>query len=274
MIEQTELNQEHQNPHEFGKPLYFNVDQYLDAVEGMICADEIETALYMLDHLPGYYRDHYPSRAQEIRNTVYRKLMNVHDYVHDYDEVTLAKGLDPTKVPLKEAYNYPFYQPRAIVALSTVKRINEMGFVANIHEMGPAYFWLPVMLNEEKCDFAYTFTSINAHLMDHKLELPDPPILPKKDVFISFETIEHLWNPDEIYQAYLKSGSKGDYILLSTPKYTAFGGMPNWRNRQLGHIRTYTPKEFTAFAIKHWPNHSWRIAESHGMMALCGSKNE
>jgi hypothetical protein len=85
--------------------------------------------------------------------------------------------------------------------------------------------------------------------------------------------IEHLWNEDDIYHYYAKSGMDADIVMLSTPKYTLYGGLNQWHSRELGHLRTYTPKDLLAFASKHWPTLQWTFFDAD-MMLVVGQKHD
>jgi hypothetical protein len=253
-----------------GKPLHFDPDHYLDSVEQMIRADEIVSALWMLDNMPGYYRDNKPQRALDIKKKIYQQLMTVVDYASDGDETKEASE-DFSKVPLEEYYRQPHCSPRGVITVGLVQSLNLDGYSANIVELGPANYWLPTALKSLNCDFTYEGYSINP-LVKSPIETikSDKPI---KNIFVCFEVIEHLFSPDDIYHFYCKSKMDADYVLMSTPKYTLMGGLPDWDTRTLGHIRTYTPTEFVKFGTTHWHGLSWQIIDSD-MMVLVGSKQQ
>ena len=255
-----------------GKPKHFDPNHYLDSVEQMICADELVTALYMLEHMPGYYRDNIPVRAIEIKKKLYRQLMTVEDYVFDVEERQDNNEIIH-KTPLQDQHTLRHFFPRAPITIEIVEQLNKAGYVANITEVGPANYWLPAALNKLKLEYTYCAHSISAvangiSLEDKKDELTNKPA---KNMFICFETIEHLWNPDDIYHYYAKHDFDADVILLSTPKYVLYGGLPNWDRRPLGHVRTYTPTELVEFAKKHWLGYKWTLHDSD-MMVLVGMK--
>lgn len=251
-----------------GMPKYFDPDHYLDAVEQMICADEIETALYMLDHFPGYYRDNIPQRAVEIKKAIYRQLWTVTDYVHDPDEK--KERSEEYRGELAEQWKHAHFEPRGDLIMNLVKEINDDFCIADIHEFGPANFWIPAALKKLDAQFKYTGSSISEVRRE---ENRASDFQKSKQIFCCFETIEHLWNPDDVFHYYAKSWIDADYILVGCPKYTIYGGLPNWENRDLGHLRTYTPVELFNFVKKHWPNYQWESHEAY-MMVLKGKKVE
>jgi len=254
-----------------GKPKYFDLDTYLNAVESMICADEIKFALIMLDNLPGYYRDNYPKRADTIRGLIYEQCMTVQDYVNDKSESIEQSEIHHKQIVSKQWKESHFY-PRGQVTIDLVRDLNNQGFTANIIELGPYNYWLPLGLQDEGLDFIYTPISVNTHIkcpVKTKTESDKPT----KDIFICFEVIEHLWNEDEIVHYFYKTQIDPDFVLISTPKYTCGGGLPNWDKRTLGHIRTWTPTELTNYCRKHWPKLNWYFVDS-SMMVSIGSKEK
>ena len=265
------MEREQRLHNELGKPKHFNLDLYLDAVEHMICADEIKFALTMLDNLPGYYRDNYPKRAQNIKDLVLQQCMTVQDYINDVYEL-IENSEKIHKCPVQEQWRLPHFSPRGELIIKIVKDLNANGYCARIVEIGPYNYWLPLGLQDQGCDFIYTPISINPYVKNpYKTKTSSEK--PIKDIFICFEVIEHLWNEQEIYHYFCKTQTDPDYVLISTPKYTCGGGLPNWNTRQLGHIRTWTPSELTQYCRKNWPNLDWYFVDS-AMMICIGEKGK
>ena len=252
-----------------GFPRYFNIDTYLDAVESMICADEIKFALTMLDNMPGYYRDYIPDRARQIRAKIYEQCMTVQDYINDRDE-SIEKSEKDHKCKLKDMWKAPHFTPRGSIIMDIVKKENDKGNCVNIVELGPYNYWLPVGLDSEGCDFIYTPMSVNSTIKC-PIETKTSSDKPIKNIFVCFEVIEHLWNEDEIVHYFYKTQMEPDYVLISTPKYTCGHGLFNWQYRTLGHIRTWTPQELTTYCKKHWPELNWFFYD-HAMMVSIGCK--
>ena len=252
-----------------GFPKYFDLDKYLDAVESMVCADEIKFALVMLENLPGYHRDHYPERATKIKNNIYTQCMTVYEYVNDKKE-SKEETEEWYKADLDQHWRLPHFNPRGKAIMDTVNHLNSDGFCVNIVELGPFNYWLPVALQSEKCDFMYTPININPH---HKCPVVTKVTSdkPTKHIFVCFEVIEHLWNEDEVFHYAAKTQLDYDFVFISTPKYTCGGGLPDWATRELGHIRTWTPKELTNYCYKHWPQLKWYFIDAP-MMVCYGVK--
>lgn len=265
------------DPKNMGRPLWFDLDAFLLTVEGYITADEVSTAFYLLDNMPGWYRDNVPIECVMLRDQLHRKFFTSLEYAKD--GCTIEKVVLQPHEQLKAAAGLE----RGWLTLETVRSLK----CPWVYELGPGNYWIPFMLRAHARDslgkegefgFTYCGPSLNSGMQeDAAAELkglwklsPNPD---RAKVFICFEMLEHLARTEEIYQHYVKAGGDFDVILLSTPKYTYGGGMPNWFESDLGHLRTYTPNEFTQFARKHWPMHDWAYYDGPVMM-LKGTKND
>ncbi len=239
---------------EQGRPKYFNTDTYLDAVEMMINADEVERALWMLDNMPGYYRDNMPERALEILNTLHKKTWTAIQYSELKQDEPLSLEVADQVVPL-----------RGMLVEQIVRSYNELSITPHIMELAPGGHWLPQYLKYKGLVFTYSSMSLTVGL-EIGVEVLGPVM------FVCFETIEHLADEADIYRNYLKMGAKADVFMLSTPLYTINGGEDNWRERELGHLRTYTPAEFMRFADKYFKGCKWEMVMGEEMI-LTGVKN-
>lgn len=227
-----------------GKPNYFDADIYCSVVEMMIMSDEVERAFRLLDNVPAFYRDNPTPRMVEIRASLHRQLFTPAQY-HTADTETR----DCSSEELSQIFPH-----RAQVLFSKIKELNSQGIKPNLMEIGPGSFWLPYALRNRMAEFTYEYQSLDKR----SLPFDTPPEKPGVSIFVAFELIEHLSNESEILQAYLKFKQPAQHIYISTPLYTAFGGIPNWRTNALGHLRTYTPQELFDFARHHWPEFSWQ----------------
>lgn len=219
-----------------GRPNFFDVDKYLDCVEGMILADEVERALWMLDNFPAYYRDNYPARASEIRRSLHEALFTPIEYAKADRQVSGAGEGWPA---------------RGDVVADLVRKLNAVGKVPNIMELSPGTGWLSAGLKSRGLNFTYESRSLT--------DAPGPVYGSEINILICMELIEHLANPMEAYQAYLKFQKQARYLVLSVPLYTWGGGLPSWRGQALGHLRTYCPQEFYDLCRKMFgPQYEWK----------------
>jgi hypothetical protein len=240
-----------------GKPVAFDVDVYLDAVEMMINADEVERAFWMLDNMPGYYRDHVPLRAKEIWAQLHANLHTTALYKGEYDDLKL----DPREV-------MDLWPGRAQIVAQAVKWMNVRGHRPHLMEFAPGSGFLPFGLNYLGLDFSYEYRGLDCPNYRHTAEIQKYA----SNVFIAFEVIEHLSNEFEIYQNYTKFGREADFVFLSTPLYTINGGELNWQSRQLGHLRTYTPNEFLSVAKKMFRGYQFTVITDETIV-LVGAKH-
>jgi len=220
-----------------GQPRYFSPDLACDVVEQLIDADEVERALLLLDNMPAFYRDNPTPRMLEIRESLHRQLWTPAQYVGIYSGLKLTDE----SVMASWALRYHLVE----------KEVERLGPGTHIMELAPGAHILPAGLRLKGLEFTYESMSLDAHTGDRALEVSGPVI------FCAFELIEHSSNEWEIYQNYLKFKRKADVVMLSTPLYTYGGGMNNWRERELGHLRTYTPAEFHKIAAQMFSGYDW-----------------
>lgn len=269
--EEFRQNFDFNDPKNNGRPIFFDPDLYLDAVEQMISADEIVFALKMLDNMPGWYRDHGWPRAQEIRHKVFRQLMLISDYANDSSEVEL----DLEK--LKGRILTMFCHPRAEIVTTMVRQLNEQGIEPTIIELGPFDYWLPVGLSETaKVRFEYLPISLNSGPIKHiKANFPAIRFVDKPgefNLFCCLEVIEHMMDPTEIRHPLDKLGCEPQIVVVSTPLYTMGGGLPDWDSRELGHVRTYTPNELMAFCQGLFGGRKWSSMSNTFGQVCVGAK--
>lgn len=248
---------------ETGKAIHFDVDMYLASVEQMVQSDEVERALNMLDNMPAWYRDHYPQKAQDLKDKIYKQFYTIYDYAYeDYNEHKTFENI--TDVDFAAKY---LWQTRAQGIIGLCKHLNSQNKVPHIVEMGSGNHWLEHALKICNCKYTYYSQTLNRHMQTKG----SPKINADYNIFICFEVIEHLWEPKDIYHYSLKHEVNFDFIMLSTPKYSFGGGCEKWQESNLGHLRAYTPTEFSHFAVSLWPGYKWdMIADS--VMCMTGEK--
>lgn len=240
-----------------GRPLFFDINIYLSVVEMMINADEIERALWMLDNPPAFYREkaNRPARLKEIKDKLNKATWTPVQYKGIYKDVEITAAHTEAHWPL-----------RARLLEEEIKRLNDMRISPTLMELAPGGKWLEAGLRHKACGFNYECMSLDGSTLE-------PDVKTVFNIFIAFELIEHLSNENEIYQNYLKFNRHADIVMLSTPLYTWRGGMPNWEQRELGHLRTYTPDEFHDKASQMFEGYSWdaKIGDANdGTIVLTG----
>lgn len=257
---------------EVGKPLYWKLEEHIAAIIGMIRADELQIALRMCDEVPGWYRDHYPPELARIKQTLYRQCYDQIEYATDDEEAECTREFGEAQ------WDNGYMYPRAEIVSEVVKSLP----VPWIYDLGCSHGNLPLGLIKSGHTFAYRGAGMNLRIQEKvkawvgKLwqERPDPgcakdgPFLFPKQPTILFcsEVLEHCFNPHDIVHSAHKVGVEWDVIILSVPYGTLGGGLPNWSERRLGHVRTWTGKEFAEFADKAFPGYKWELFMSHSMV--------
>jgi len=274
-----------------GQPEFFDVNHYLESVKQMASADEVVTALEMLDKLPGYYRDNEPKEVTELRNDILSKVETVADYCrHDLEHYSIAidyekqmcdarasfHGTEAQFEDLGDMINDSFCFPRGPMILNLVKKLNEQGKTPHIVELGPASYWLPHALKKKGCKFKYKPISINRVAeQSHSVHLNGyyETDLSKSDVkiFVCFEVLEHLWNEKDLLFEAKKQKVDFDIVAISAPLNTFGGGEAD--RKTFEHIRTYNAKEFRKLCSDMFPERNWVHALNQSQVMI-GSKSE
>ncbi len=218
----------------------FNTQCFLEAAKELVRADETIRALQLLDNLPAYYRDNVPTEVFVLKNEILKKICTPDEYaVNEFDEWMDLKDLHGMRNTL-----------RARIILKEVQNFNQAGLTPHVVDYGPGEFWLPLLLKQEDCQFTYDPIILNQKAYDKaKIHFVDnlmPKSVKQPKIFVATEIIEHLWEESEIRAQMLKRCNFADIVHLSTPKYTFDDDCMDWTTKgQLGHLRAYTPREFS-----------------------------
>lgn len=261
---------------EIGLLDHFNPTQIADVVEMYVQADEPERGLWILNNLPGRFRDFIPDNLKKLRTDILAALVTPHAY--------MTSDLD-AKVDLEHSGDTLLYFLRGILIYREVVRYNANGMVPHIIDVGPGEYFVPLGLKQLGCKFTYWDVAMDqrtgkqAHPALDGYRRPSVPdyvgaTQPTPIIFAGLEVIEHL--PDEndlaIECARHSYGQTPERIHLSTPMYTYNGKKKDW-NKSCGlpHLRTYTPQEFMFKASELWPGYQWEIFPSE-VMSLRGCR--
>lgn len=265
-------------PSNMGRSLYFNLDKHIEAVEQLIRSDEIMMAINMVSQVPAWHRDDAESqhKIQNIKATLYKQLYDTFEYASDIDEASMTREYAESQ--FFSSYGYP----RAEILLTEVNKWNKAGKTPWVFELSTSHGLLPLGLAKANAKFTFFAKNLNQAalvkvkewLADYWSDFPVVGTDPKETqptIFVCCEALEHMYREEDLEQSYYKLGIDFDVIVLSTPYGTLGGGLENWQTRRLGHIRTYTKKDFIQLADKFFPNRSWELAHSHSMV-LTGRK--
>ncbi len=259
-----------QNEANLGRPIYWDLNIHIQAIEQMIKADELQIALQMLKNVPGWWRDNYPNELARIKSTIYRQTYDQVEYATDDEEADCPREMG------EQQWDSPYMFPRAEIISQIVRKYNAGMQRPWIYDLGCSHGNLPLGLLKSRHDFDYCGAGMN-HRIIQKLKgwigdvWKDRPGL-QPTILYNTEVLEHCFNPHDIVHSSYKVGTIWDQILLSVPMYTLGGGLPDWSTRRLGHVRTWTPAEFSEFANKSWPGYSWVLYKAASMV-LVGTKN-
>jgi len=255
------------DPHDpkfLGYPLYFDIDHYIKAVEGMICADEIEFAFEMIDRVPAWYRENPHPELVRMKKILYENLYDCYDYGSDAEEAGW------TKEDAEKQFLTAYTHPRGEVLLDLVDHLN----CPWICELSTSHGLLPLGLAREKRKFHFFGKNLNHPALEKLKGWLGPeiwreyPAVDQKTIFVFTEALEHSYREEDLLHAYNKLAIDFDYILLSVPYGCLGGGLPNWRTRRLGHIRGYTKDEFLSLAHRFFPAREWRMIVANSIVLV------
>lgn len=260
-----------QNPDNIGKPFYFDLELYIAAIEMMICSDELESAIWMIDHPPAWYRDNMPKELTDIKNRLYRQCYDVFQYAQDPEETECEKEFGEAQ------FDNGYMHPRAEIISEILTKLNAENIFPWICDLGCSHGNLPLGLMRRGFKFAYKGMAVNREI-EKKVRYWtdkhwfDRPFDDKQFTILwNTEVLEHAWREEDIVQASYKFGIDWNMIILSVPYGCLYGGLPDWKMRPLGHVRGYSHKEFYEFANKNWPGYKWKLHIAPSMV-LVGEK--
>jgi len=249
------------DPKNLGRSLYFSLEDHIKCVESLIRSDEIEMAFKLLDMVPAWERENYPKELLEIKAKLYKNLYSPMTYVNDEEEA------DYTYEKVVEQVSRGYCYPRLDILQHLVRELNENGEIPWIFELSTSHGPIPIGLKLADAKFSFfaknfnqaALTKVKEWMGSYWEESPPkdvPKYVPK--IFVNFESMEHAYRQEDVKNDFYKLGVDFDHILLSVPNGTLGGGLPNWDSRRLGHLRTYTVKEFSNLAMSYFPGYSWK----------------
>lgn len=218
----------------------FNTQVFVDCAKELLRADETERALWLLNNLPAYYRDHTPLEVIQLKNEVIKRIATPTLYANgDIEDI----------IDLKDGHGMGQCL-RGQMLKKECELFNVQGITPHIIDYGPGEYWLPIVLKNAGYKFTYEpiFLNTKAHktISPFLADIPNKALDGAPRVFVALEIIEHLWNEQDIKTEMLAHGGHAHVIHISTPRYTFDVDCKDWTVKQdLGHLRAYTPKEFS-----------------------------
>lgn len=218
------------------------IENWINAATILYYNDDPLRALQLLELLPAHLRLNPEPEIIELKRKIKAALVPTRAYA-DY---TCDSLVEPDKALMHVAV-----LPRGRLAFDLVKHLNAEGLTPHILEVGPGTYWLPIGLHESNLNFKYTALGGNqSSRMQFTGSIGDKNASTYKDgpkVFIGYEIIEHMENPDALaWDAYAFFGSDPDALLISTPNGCFDNNNPKVHAFERGaqqHLRTYLMDE-------------------------------
>lgn len=237
-------------------------EPWLKVANILTAYDDPILALDVLKKLPAYYRDNPPDEIIKLKNKILEKLATPAFYANSIETEVQGSG----------AKDYVQGTLRGQLVYKDIKELNEQGIVPHIFELAPGTYWLPIGLLELGLNFTYCARSLNPDTKAqakrrlgsiYKESKPEFT----KSLFLAFEIIEHLHHLEDIAAEYYRYGMGASIIHVSTPKYTFDGRQSsiNWEDKDLGHLRTFTPREFCDSVIQMFQGYQWQLHDAQVM---------
>lgn len=236
----------------------FDHKSFIKAAEELLRSDETLMALKLLDMVPGYYRDNPIPEIHQLKREVMARLATSSFYathVGMETEVTDEQCNAFLSSLRCKLISYDLQQCRG-------------GQHVEIYDHGPGEYWLPLMLKKQDFVFWYHPVYVNhaTHVatkhrhQDVTSELQNSSA-PK--IWVACEIIEHLHDESEIRYEMERRVGLADVIHISTPLYAFNPNMDHWKNiGDLGHLRTYTPREFQTKINSIFPEYNFAYYQS------------
>lgn len=256
------------DPANIGRPIHFDLNIYIQAIIGMIRADEIQEAFRMLENPPAWYRKNYPPELAAIKHALYSGLYSQIEYATDHEELDMAGRVDEAIAQ----WNGPYCVPRASVINEAIDEANAAGTVPFLVDLGCSHGNLPLGLKARGSKFNYLGLAMNDRVVERLKENIGSPIwaylpLPEQEVWlVCTETLEHAMDRQSLVIDAYKPAFHYSKMFWSVPFGCLYGGLENWDSRRLGHVRTYTEKEFIEFVSSNFPGFTWTMFFHHSMV--------
>lgn len=246
----------------------FDLGCFLQAANELLRADETIRALNLLDNLPAYYRQNVPMEVTDLKREVQSRIATASFYA-------TSSGYELTAPD--DSYTKVHNTLRGHLLLRDVKALNENDIMPHVLDLAPGEYAFVRMLQHQKTLFTYQASYVNApsynhfskHFTEHEMDWPTKtkhrPI-----IYFAGEIIEHLWQEEEIRFEMERKVGLADIIHISTPNMTFDYNCTDWRSKgDLGHLRAYTPQEFSNTIQRMFPEYDIQILVSPILHARC-----
>lgn len=247
-------------PFPIGAVEYWDPHPWLDAANILVAADEPLRALALLKLVPAYYRDHLDPKIVELENKIHSKLFPPRCYIEGSSVITNPPSSKATVD----------FTLRGREVRDQILELNANGIIPHLTELAPGTYWLPIGLREFGCKFKYWPIDMDVELKSRAATVFDfvkPSQYSGPHIFCAFEIIEHLDFEGHIFVECMKLGLTPYSVHISTPLYSYDGTVQarDWSNKDLGHIRAYTPREFCDVVNGMFRGYTWELKHDRVM---------
>jgi len=248
-----------------GKPKHFDVEHALETVRQLVSADEVITALELLDKFPAFYRENPTTSMILCKENIYRKIATIQDYYK-------GEWIDIDVDNIVKEYDTPRYM-RCKVVEQLVEFWNKQERIPYICELGPGQYWTPIGMKSKGLRFTYKPITITGGVLHQAIDylgsqLVTQPEFNQPHIFVCMEVIEHMFNLGDVYNYYYKEGLNAEHVVISTPKFCLGGGYKRDHADMIAHVRTFTTDEFMSFCKKGWPQLSWQYLDGETQIGI------
>lgn len=251
----------------------FNAQDFIKVAQQLVDADEVERALWLLNNVPAYFRQHLHPEILDFKRSILSRMITPAGYQNDQHDCAIMDEM----------------QARSVVkgTLRGVLLEHELTGKEKYHvvDVGPGEYWVPKGIGG-----SYSYLPVGLDSNTREAALKDPVVEEKVfanmllginvagtivepipvGVFVALEVIEHLPEPMDLAVECAKYfQDEPHYIHLSTPLFT-FDASDKSKAKYLPHLRAYTPNEFLIEAHRLWPHYEWQIYLSGPVMSLRG----
>ena len=259
---------------EIGKPLYFDLAAHVACVESLIRSDEIELALRVADCVPSWYRmpENYPPELSRIKQVVARQLYDQIEYACDDEEAECTREFGEAQ------WSNGYMHPRAEILEREVDKFDDGNLGPWVFDLGASHGNAPLGLIKLGKRFTYKGVGLNWRIIqkvrewcrdgEHWDKWADKPDGGQHTILYCTEVLEHASRLEDIVTTALKECVDWDVVLLSVPMHTLGGGLHNYSDRRLGHVRCFSPQELFEFANRNWPGYRWELTLAASMVIV------
>lgn len=247
-----------------------NIQCFIDAANELVRADEVARALWLLDNLPAWRRDHPHPEIVALKDEIMARMATPSFYATDVGcEIEFPE----------DSFKHLRATLRGDLLTRETKWLNANGFTPKIHDLGPGEFSAPRMLIAEGVEFTYYPIYMNHPTYNHYKDKFEHKIvsgeIDQPKVFFACEIIEHLWREEEIRYEMNRHCGMADIIHLSTPLYTFDFTCTDWKaaKKDLGHLRAYVPTEFFLKVQSMFPEYNIQMF-SNEIMHIRGTHKD